>query len=67
MNIEDKIEKIGKSFRGLWRSYELQWGMDDRVEDKWSVTFIYKDQCVETPLFEGAHGCLDFAIEKLNL
>lgn len=59
------IDSLGNSFRGLWKSYELN--DDDTVDDKWCVTFIYKNQYVETPLFRTAEEALRWACDKSGL
>ncbi len=66
MEIDEKIETLGESFRGLWKSCEMfESGDDDEdFKDKWYVTFIYKCHYVETPAYDTAHEALDFAIEK---
>ncbi len=63
--MEEKIKKLGDSFRGLWRSYRLQ--NNDIVLDKWCVTFIYKNQYVETPDADTPEEALDFALNKILL
>ena len=65
MNVEEKINKIGESFRGLWRTCEI--GPDnDITETKWSVTFEYKGKMVETPYCHILENALDYVIKKLG-
>ncbi len=58
--IDEKISRLGTNFRGLWRGYRLQSG--DILLDKWSVTFIYKNNIVETPELDTPHQVLDYAL-----
>ena len=63
--IDILISRLNNNFRGLWKSYELK--DDDTVDDKWSVTFIYKNQYVETPLCKTAIEALQWACDKSGL
>ena len=41
ITIQEQIEILGDSFRGLWKSVILEDKADDYLKDGWSVTFIY--------------------------
>ncbi len=57
MKLEDK-------FRGLWRCAELaEYGDDYKI--KWYVTFVFKDEYVETPACEAMYQAMNFALRKV--
>ena len=61
--MKELIDKLGDSFRGLWKSYYLP---DEDIPPslKWTVTFIYKGQYCETPNMDTPEQALQFAIKK---
>lgn len=63
--LEDLIVLLGSNFRGLWRSYYCNFE-DEILTDKWTVTFIYKGQYIETPNCDTRQEALEFAIGKLK-
>ena len=65
MTIDQKIDLLGNTFRGLWRSV-IMWEDSDRKEPRWTVTFQHKDEFVETDGFMNAHEALDSAIAILK-
>jgi len=46
-SVEELIEKLGPKFRGLWISNFIN-AMKNGTDHKWSVTFIWQGQYVET-------------------
>lgn len=59
--IEEKIDRIGDAFRGLWRSKEID--IDGKIKRYgWSVTFVYDGEMVETPYRCTPQNALDYAI-----
>jgi hypothetical protein len=62
----DKIDALGDSFRGLWKSYIYQNESDPWPIGKWTVTFIFRGQYVETPNMDSPDEALDFAIKKVH-
>ena len=60
------IEKLGESFRGLWKSYIYQAESDPWPEGKWTVTFIHKGQYVETPNMDTPEEALEFAVRMAS-
>jgi hypothetical protein len=61
MTIEDKIRILGTSFRGLWKSYILD-EAGNLPTGKWTVTYIFRGQYIETPNLDSHHEALNFAI-----
>lgn len=58
--IDAMINELGNSFRGLWRSMEIK--LDGTITAKWSVTFVYKNEYVESPYFSTTYHALEYAI-----
>jgi hypothetical protein len=63
--IEEMISMMGDSFRGLWRSYQLDENDEPTIGD-WTVTFIFNGHYVETPDLADPHACLNWALKKLE-
>lgn len=59
MTIDEKIEKLGQHFRGLWVSRPIT----TRI-NKWSCTCVYEGDYVEPPhWFDTPHDALDYMID----
>ncbi len=65
-SLDGQIREMGDSFRGLWRSYYIDWNCGEYFRDAWTVTFIYKGNYVETPNLMTPKAALNFAVEKLR-
>lgn len=62
--IDDLIECLGDSFRGLWKSRPLN--PDGSIGfDRWTVTFIFEGHYVETPDFSEAVDALQWAVDRI--
>ena len=64
--MKELITELGDAFRGLWRSYYYDWEDNKTFNDKWTVTFIYKGQYVETPNCDDPEEALKFAAKKVK-
>jgi hypothetical protein len=65
LTIQEGIERLGDSFRGLWKSRTICEN-GDLGFDRWTVTFIYRGHYVETPDFCLPDHALEWAVEKLR-
>lgn len=63
MNIEEKINKLGDKFRGLWRLNELIPPSYANFTVKWYVTFVFKGEYVETFPCNSIDDALEHAIK----
>jgi len=59
----DKIAKIEDSFRGLWKTREMEPDGVTISPSYWSVTFIHDGQYVETPYQDSPEAALDYVIQ----
>ncbi len=58
------VSRMVDKFRGLWRSCELvEYGDDCKI--KWYVTFVFKNEYVETPACETMYEAMNFALRKV--
>ena len=62
--MKELINTLGGSFRGLWRSEEIQ--KDNTIRKGWSVTFVFNNCMVETPYFKTPEEALTYAIFKIK-
>jgi len=63
VSIEELINKLNGSFRGLWTGvvvYDSFGGIVKKQE--WSVTFVYDGDYLETPGFATPQQALEYAI-----
>ena len=63
-SIEELIESLGDKFRGLWISTFIN-EMKNGVDSKWSVTFIWKGQYVETEPCDSMYRALVKANQEI--
>ncbi len=62
ITIDEKIEKLGEAFRGLWKTCELQ--IDGKTSIvKWSVTFVYDGKYVESEYCDSPHKAFDYVFK----
>lgn len=61
-----EIELIGDSFRGLWVTCEVSL-KGKKTKKKWSVTFIFKGDYVETLYYDTPLKAVNHAVKVLKL
>jgi len=61
--IDSKLERLGSSYRGLWRSVTID---GKEKEEGWSCTIELNEKMVETPYFKNPRDALDKALEILE-
>ena len=61
MTVEDMINALGKSFRGLWVSHMIQ-PEQTGLDRGWAVTFVRNNEYCESPYHKTAKGALEYAL-----
>ena len=64
-SIDDYLFELGDAFRGLWKSYYLDKNDKPNIK-RWTITFIYKGNYIETPEKDSPIDALEWALNKIR-
>lgn len=59
--VKDRIEKLGKHFRGLWVSTTME--PDGTITKGWAVTLVKDGEYIDSDYYNSPEEALDRAIE----